>query len=403
MEILKSLFDAIDANDVERVKTLLAEIDDCNQSLEGWCSPLTHAAGQEFDCRAIIELLIEAGADIHQLDGRGISPLASAVGDPVMMRLFLEKGASITQKCDEGDTALHYVALSDHSDCVDDLLVDERAVTIRDDSGQTPVELAAEMCSRGVLLKFHEVGVSLHEVGWEPPFLTAVVERQPREEIVHATCGEVVLRDFFGRTVLHVAAEFGMVELVTAILDMNPGLIYAIDYRRQTALHKVITTSLNETMRLKRHEVCQLLLERGADVQQPDRDVHGALHLSALSSSSEKMKIILERVKEVDPRDFAKRTPLMLAVGRSKTKCKKCRLLIEAGADVNAKDEDGWTPLCFAVQTRSAECGQMLLDAGAEVPAGVGGVPWEVFFHTYLSDMEQEYAAALLGVFNGGR
>jgi len=402
MDTLKAIFDAIDANDIERVKTYLEEIDDCNQSLDGCCSPLTYATWQEFDCSAIMELLIEAGADIHQLDGRGVSPLASAVGDPAMMRFLLEKGASITQQCDEGDTALHYVALFDHADCVDDLLVDKNAVMIRNDNGQTPVELAAEMCSRGVLLKFHEAGVSLHEVGWEPPFLTAVVEREPREEIVHATCGEVVLRDFFGRTVLHVAADFGEVQLVRAILDMNPGLIHAIDYRRQTALHKVIRTSLNETMRLKRNEVCQLLLGRGADVERPDREVHGALHHSALSGTVEMTKMILERVKEVDPRDFAKRTPLMLAAGRSKTKSEKCRLMIEAGADVNAKDEDGWSPLCFAVQMSGAECGQMLLDAGAKV-GEVGRIPWEVFMGKYLSEMDEDDAAGIRRVFCGER
>jgi len=194
-----------------------------------------------------------------------------------------------------------------------------------------------------------------------------------------------------------------MEKLITAILDIDPGLIHAIDYRSQTALHKVIQTSLGDAMRLKRNEICRLLLERGADVERFDRDTHGALHLSALSGSAEMMKMILERVKEVDPRDFAKRTPLMLATGRSKRKIEKCRLLIEAGADVNATDKDGWSPICFAVQMRSAVCGQMLLDAGAKVPETVGDVPWEVFLYTFLSEMDADDAAALREVFGSGR
>jgi len=403
MNSLTALGKAIEANDVERVKTLLRVVDDCNQLIDDCCSPLTLAASQDFDSSVIMELLIEAGADIHQLDGREIPPLASAVmGEPVNMRFLLEKGARVLQKDYEGKTALHVAAMYNCADCIDDLLVDDRALLMCDDNGQTPVGLAAEMCSGRVLLKFHEAGVSLREVGWEPPFLTALLEDEPGDEIVRQVCGEVVLRDFLGRTVLHVAAEYGKVKLVTAILDLDPGLIHAVDYRNQTALHEVIRASLSDAMRLKRHEVFNLLLERGADVGRPDRDTHNALHRCALLGSVEMMKMILPRVREVDVRDFAKRTPLMLAVGRSNNKIEKCRLLIEAGADLNAKDKDGWTPICFAVQMGCAACGLVLLAAGAEVPATVGGVPWEVFLYTNLSEMDEKDAAGLRGVFGWG-
>lgn len=60
--------------------------------------------------RAQIEALLEAGADIHETDKNGVTPLHHAVRfrSPAAVETLLERGAAVNQTCKRsGSTALH--------------------------------------------------------------------------------------------------------------------------------------------------------------------------------------------------------------------------------------------------------------------------------------------------------
>jgi tankyrase len=65
--------------------------------------------------RAEIELLIQGGADVHETDKNGVTPLHHAVRfrGPAAVEALLKHGASVNQTCKRsGSTALHRAVTS---------------------------------------------------------------------------------------------------------------------------------------------------------------------------------------------------------------------------------------------------------------------------------------------------
>jgi tankyrase len=65
--------------------------------------------------RRQIEALLRAGADIHETDKNGVTPLHHAVRfrSPAAVQVLLENGASVNQPCQRsGSTALHRAVTS---------------------------------------------------------------------------------------------------------------------------------------------------------------------------------------------------------------------------------------------------------------------------------------------------
>ena len=69
-------------------------------------SPLMHAVND----LEIVKLLISHGADIHQRNFRGATPLmgAAGAGDIAVVRYLIERGADVNARDNDGYTALVY-------------------------------------------------------------------------------------------------------------------------------------------------------------------------------------------------------------------------------------------------------------------------------------------------------
>lgn len=87
--------------------------------------------------------LIEAGADVNTktgiyIDGPGdITPLHEAMGQPLLAKALLEKGADPNARTTSGDTPLHWATLDKNIDCVKLLLNVRADVNVRDEKGRT--------------------------------------------------------------------------------------------------------------------------------------------------------------------------------------------------------------------------------------------------------------------------
>ena len=111
----------------------------------------------------------------------------------------------------------------------------------------------------------------------------------------------------------------------------------------------------------------QLLIDHGADIGARD-EPHGrtALHLAALMSVRDHVRVLLDNGAKVNTRSGRDETALTLAAFAGKAATVK--LLLGRGADVSCADRSGWTALSHACDGQDKqEVVQLLLGAGADI------------------------------------
>jgi ankyrin repeat protein len=203
-----------------------------------------------------------------------------------------------------------------------------------------------------------------------------------------------------------MACGSGHVEVASLLLDhggVDINARHAIDSSQGPIGNQ---TALSLAANRDHPDVCQLLIERGADMEIVADAGYTALMWALVNGASEEAaEILLDAGANPDPgtqpaANFsgALTTPLILAAsnGLSRVACRlvgaKVALnatdssgwtalkhasrnghddivdaLIEAGADLNQADEEGWTPLIAAASRAAWSTMQRLIDAGADV------------------------------------
>ena len=116
------LIDAVRANDIATVRTLLAQHVDVNIAQPDGATALHWAVERE--ATEIVQLLIRAGADVKTANRYGATPLwlASVNGNAATIGMLLEAGADASAASAEGETALMVAARTGKIDAVNALL-----------------------------------------------------------------------------------------------------------------------------------------------------------------------------------------------------------------------------------------------------------------------------------------
>jgi ankyrin repeat protein len=278
------------------------------------------------DRLAVLDLLIERGADLkeQQPDGYNtlhlaIKPSRETVGVALISRL-LEKGVDVAAQT-SGDRSALYMA---------------------------------------TLCRLPEVVRLLVEHGADV--------NQKNKQGLHA--GPHV----HGETALHVAARNGLVE--TARLLIKGGAdVKAVNENGFTALHYAAQKEEVETARL--------LIEAGADKETVRGYGVTALHVAAMSGAVAIARLLIKAGADVNAVSDDGATALQDALARMNGSVEMARLLIEAGADVKTVKEDGVTALHNAATHpgESTAIVDLLLIQGADINARYGDKMATVLHH----------------------
>lgn len=316
----------------------------------------------------VASLLLERGADPGHRDHDGMTPLLLAAyeGHEDIVELLLEAGADVDETAGPDANApsaaavtpLLAAAAMGHIKTVSRLLFWGAAVDAIDSEGRTALCLAAARGSVEVVRALLDRGLDENhkdDLGWTPLHAAACEGHRAvcaalTERGSMARVGEM---DIEGRTPLILAAQEGHWSTVRLLLDRRS----PIDDRAYDG-HSALSAAL-----LEGHaEVAELLMRRGADTDVRDAEGRPLLYLLVLEGRLEMATLLIDKGGvPLESRDSEGRTALHVASWQG---CAEIvQLLLQHGANPNAQDNEGRTPLHSVAWTGHAEVGRYLLKA----------------------------------------
>ncbi|KAG5855454.1 hypothetical protein ANANG_G00049220 [Anguilla anguilla] len=277
----------------------------------------------------LMALLTPLNVNCHASDGRKSTPLHLAAGYNRVktVQLLLQHGADVHAK-DKGDLVpLHNACSYGHYE-VTELLVKHGACVNAMDLWQfTPLHEASsknrvEVCS--LLLSY----------GADPTFLNchnkSAIDLAPT-----APLKERLAYEFRGHALLQAAREADLARMKKH-LSLET-ISFRHPHTHETALHCAATSPYP-----KRKQVCELLLRKGANVNEKTKDFLTPLHLASEKSHNDVIEVLVKHEAKVNALDNLGQTALHRAAhcGHLQT----CRLLLSSGCDPLITSLQGFSP-----------------------------------------------------------
>ncbi|MBN3896996.1 MAG: ankyrin repeat domain-containing protein [Nostoc sp.] len=318
------------------------------------CSALLIAAYRGH--KDIVELLVAAGASVDVVDGSGETPLhkASSEGHRDVVELLITNGAQIDAETKDGCTSLYLAAWNQHREIAQFLLdcgavmQPEIAVMLGD------IELVKHYLDSGLDVNSFLVKGLNKEESW---LIAAIMGRNKNLIELLLNCGANVNEKMKSKNVspLHRASATGCLDICELLIDHGAD-VNALGEHGKTPLH--LATQLGH------QNITELLLDCGANVNALDESKSSPLFEAARHHDLSVAESLLDHGAEVNLIDNESWTPLLRAFQHSGND-EIVRVLVAYGADVNVRGLRGESPLHLAVAQRNKDMVELLLAHGA--------------------------------------
>jgi len=344
------LIDAVRRGSLDGVRAILDQTDNVDVRLGDGSTALQWAVHEQR--HEMVDLLLEAGADVTTANRHGVSPvwLAAENGDAPMLQRLLDAGADANRTMRGGETVLMTAARTGDPDAVRVLLLRGADPNARDAlRGQTALMWAAAKNNAVVVHALAELGADVNARTDNPP---------PGRGRTFASLPAT------GFTPLLFAVRSGHFETTTVLLDAGADINDAVS-DGQSAL---VIAAANANW-----ELAAYLLDRGADPN------HAGAGWNALHQAVRTRRM---NVGFGTPGPFASGTLDSIDF---------IRRLLASGVEVNARmtrngmrdgqrnrfNRLGATAFMLASKVTDVEAMRVLLDAGADplMPSADGTTP----------------------------
>uniref|UniRef100_A0A7M4EI95 Poly [ADP-ribose] polymerase n=1 Tax=Crocodylus porosus TaxID=8502 RepID=A0A7M4EI95_CROPO len=276
----------------------------------------------------LMALLTPLNVNCHASDGRKSTPLHLAAGynRVRIVQLLLQHGADVHAKDKGGLVPLHNACSYGHYEVTELLLKHGACVNAMDLWQFTPLHEAAsknrvEVCS---LLLSHGADPTLVNCHGK-----SAVDMAPTPEL-----RERLTYEFKGHSLLQAAreADLAKVKKTLALEIIN----FKQPQSHETALHCAVAS-----LHPKRKQVAELLLRKGANVNEKNKDFMTPLHVAAERAHNDVMEVLHKHGAKMNALDTLGQTALHRAAlaGHLQT----CRLLLNYGSDPAIISLQGFT------------------------------------------------------------
>ncbi|XP_058271014.1 poly [ADP-ribose] polymerase tankyrase-1 isoform X4 [Hemibagrus wyckioides] len=276
----------------------------------------------------LMALLTPLNVNCHASDGRKSTPLHLAAGynRVRIVQLLLQHGADVHAKDKGGLVPLHNACSYGHYEVTELLLKHGACVNAMDLWQFTPLHEAAsknrvEVCS---LLLSHGADPTLVNCHGK-----SAVDMAPTPELK-----ERLTYEFKGHSLLQAAREADMAKVKkTLALEI---INFKHPQTHETALHCAVASP-----HPKRKQVTELLLRKGANVNEKNKDFMTPLHVAAERAHNDILEVLQKHGAKMNAVDTLGQTALHRAAlaGHLQT----CRLLLSYGADPAVVSLQGFT------------------------------------------------------------
>ncbi|KAI1110199.1 ankyrin repeat-containing domain protein [Nemania sp. NC0429] len=358
---LYDLLDSIRWGDLEGVKRCIRFGVDINARLHSGAEPVFIAIWEKEV--EILQLLVDAGADIRICDAYGDTPLhmATRVEQLDIAKILLSAGADCNQRAKNGQTPLHS-ALKNRSKAIASVLtkysISQNAETDSvDNDGRTPLYYAADAAFPEAMGLLCDAGSNVNGLHPSGRPLTAAARNgdSAAAKFLLGKNADSNLLDQDEQLPIYWAATVGNRELFellrTKLRAEGPANISG-------SLMALLAT-------IKACEENRTLV--GVNVHARGPDGYTALHLAASIGHSKAVKALLEAESDFNALNCKGWSPLLFASKNGNVT--SIRALLSCNRlDLDVKDvENKQTAVSWAAQSGHAEVIELLADAGSDI------------------------------------
>lgn len=277
-----------------------------------------------------------------------------------MAAYLLSKGCKIDLVDVDGKSAIHYATKQLLLPMVKLLIEKNADVTISDAENYTPLMICAAVKVKGEGKATPEQLLTNLEIA------KLILQRQIKMSPRKLNIGDVEL----GRTALHMAVEHGFFSLVEIILDAEPDLVDCTDNKNDTPL--IYAARSDGTMRDRGIKIANILIDRGAKIDQSGDLKRTALHVAAQNGFKSLVEKLVDKDANIEKVDTYGFTPLMMASRvPSAENYDTGKLIVELGADIMKIDYKNRTALHHAAKCGNESFAKYLLRQAESIQADI--------------------------------
>ena len=309
--------------------------------------------------------------NLEDKDDDGMTILHHAVWNNELSsaQTFIQQGANVRSKANNGRMALHYAALNPNKDTsmMELLLKNEAGESIdtKDNRGQTPMHYLAQSGFSDGIKSLANCGadINLSDDYGLSPYLWAIIAGQPKATSLLLSLGVNVYDTSANeKSALWWAASRGHSSIVRLLLSegkapgLDPGAVLV------NPTHTSRSVPLGAAASCGDLNTIQLLLDNGADPNRRDHEGWCAIHWAAEQGHLEILYALLDRAADINAISSYGTSPLHCAANGGHTSI--VSELLRQGSDPLKVTCHGWTPLHHAAFMGHHDTARILLNAG---------------------------------------